>query len=31
MRLWLSKLLATLTGLLILVLAALFSWLQNQS
>jgi hypothetical protein len=31
MRLWLSKLLATATGLLILVLAALFAWLQNQS
>jgi len=30
-RLWLSKLLAALTGLLILVLAALFAWLQNRS
>lgn len=29
MRLWLCKLLAALTGLLILGLAALFAWLQN--
>lgn len=30
MRLWLAKLLAGLTGLLILLLAALFAWLQNR-
>lgn len=29
MRLWLCKLLAALTGLLSLALAALFAWLQN--
>jgi hypothetical protein len=30
MRLWLAKLLAAVTGLLILLLAALFAWLQNR-
>jgi hypothetical protein len=30
MRLWLAKLLAAATGLLILALAALFAWLQNR-
>ena len=30
MRLWLAKLLAIATGVLILLLAALFAWLQNR-
>jgi hypothetical protein len=30
MRLWLAKILAAVTGVLIILLAMLFAWLQNR-